>query len=178
MEIIEAEALCLKSIDYKDNDKILTLYASGIGKITVIAKGCKKPKAKLKFAASVLCFGHYYLSKKGNNYTLTGCDLYDSFYDLAMDIDKFYAASVVLELLDKMGMEEDYNSNLFLLSLKCLKELAYETKNSKSCLFGYLKLILEALGYECNAITFIEYYNYLLHNHNVQINSLKEMSKI
>ena len=178
METLEVEALCLKSIDYKDNDKLLTLYASGVGKLLVNAKGCKKPKAKLKFAASVLCFGHYYLTKTSSGYTLTGCDLYDSFYDLATDIEKFYAASVVLEILDKMGMEEDYNNNLFLMALKCLKELAYETKNPKSCLYGYLKLILEALGYECNAITFMEYYNYLLHNHNVQINSLKELAKI
>ena len=178
MEIKETDAICLKAVDYKDNDKLITLYASGLGKITVCAKGCKKPKAKLKFAASIFCFGHYYLTKKGSMYTLTGCDLIDSFYDLALDPEKFYSAAVIVEILEKMGMEDDYNNNLLVTCLKCLKEIAYGKEETKKILFIYLREILSSLGYKCNAVTFMEYYNYLLHTHGVNINSLKELIKL
>lgn len=173
--IIELDAICLRSVDYKDNDKILTLYAAGKGKIAINARGCKKEKAKLKYAATPFCFGKYYITTKGNTGTLTGCDLYDSFFDLTIDPLKFYAGAVVLEIMDKMGMEDDYNKNFFVVCLKCLKSLCYEDGDVKQKLYTYLKEIMLSLGYEIKAITLLEYYNHLLHNFDVRINSLKEL---
>lgn len=171
----EFDAICIRSIDYKDNDKILTLYATSKGKIAINARGCKKEKAKLKYAATPFCFGKYYVSTNGKTGTLTGCDLYDSFFDLTIDPYKFYAGSVVLELMDKLGMEEDYNASFFVVCLKCLKELCYTENDAKKTLFTYLKEIMLSLGYEVKAITLLEYYNYLLHILEVKINSLKEL---
>ena len=50
MDIV-INAIVLKSVDYKDNDKILTLYSPEKGKITAGIKGVKKSGAKLKFAS-------------------------------------------------------------------------------------------------------------------------------
>lgn len=38
----KVDALVLRSIDYKDNDKILTLFTLQNGKVTAAAKGVKK----------------------------------------------------------------------------------------------------------------------------------------
>ncbi len=85
MDVKEIDAICLRSVDYLENDKIITLYGTDVGKISMVAKGAKKPKAKLKYAASPLCFGHYYYSGKGNKQTLVGCDMFDSFFNIALD---------------------------------------------------------------------------------------------
>ena len=175
MDTIEIDAICIRSVDYLENDKIITLYGTDVGKISMIAKGAKKPKAKLKFAASPFCFGHYYYSGKGQKKTLIGCDTYDSFYNLALDPEKFFAATVILEVLDKMGMEDDYNKDLFVVVLKALKEMCYEDVKPKEYLYGVLKDILLTLGYECNAITLIDYYNYFKYTHSININSIKEL---
>ena len=42
---IKTEAVVLQSLDYKDNDKILTLFSPTLGKITAGIKGVKKPTA-------------------------------------------------------------------------------------------------------------------------------------
>ena len=175
METFEIDAICIRSVDYKDNDKIITLYGTNVGKIAMVAKGAKKPKAKLKYAASPLCFGHYYYSGKGGKQTLVGCDMYDSFFDISIDPEKFYAASVILEILDKMGMENDYNNDLFVLSIKGIKDLAYSNVDPKTYLFSQLQSIMKSLGYECKAITLLDYYNYFHFTHSVNINSLKEL---
>ena len=175
MDIKEIDAICIRSIDYQENDKIITLYGTDVGKITMSAKGAKKPKAKLKYAASPLCFGHYYYSEKGNKKTLVGCDMYDSFFPIAQDPEKFYAAIVILEVLDKMGMENDFNSNVFVVAVKAIKELCYGNEPIKEYLYSVLKEMLLALGYECNAITLLDYYNYFKYTHNVNINSIKEL---
>ena len=175
MDINEIDAICLRNVDYGENDKIITLYGTDVGKLAMIAKGAKKPKAKLKYAASPLCFGHYYYSGKGNKQTLVGCDMYDSFYDLSLDPEKFYAAATILEILDKMGMENDFNKDLFLNALKGLRDLCYEKVEAKPYLFSHLSKLMEALGYECKGITLLDYYNYFHFTHNVNINSLKEL---
>lgn len=169
------DAICIRAIDYKDNDKILTLYTPEKGKISINARGCKKEKAKLKFATSPFCFGKYYISTSGKNGTLTGCDLYDNFFDLTYDPVAFYAGAVVLEIMDKMGMEEDGNPAFMIASLNCLKRLCYEQGDKKEILFNELSTIMKSLGYEIKAITLMEYYNHFLHNFNVRINSLKEL---
>ena len=53
---VKTDAVVLKAIDYKDNDKLLTLFSPSLGKITAGIKGVKKPKAKLAFAAQPFCF--------------------------------------------------------------------------------------------------------------------------
>lgn len=80
MDIVSLDCLCLKAIDYKDNDRLVTLYASGKGRLTAVAKGCKSPKAKLKFAASPFCFGNYQLTSGKGGLVITGCDQYDGFF--------------------------------------------------------------------------------------------------
>ena len=38
MEIIEREGICLRAVDYGENDKIITLYLADHGKVGVTAK--------------------------------------------------------------------------------------------------------------------------------------------
>lgn len=177
MELLVEEGICLRSVDFKENDKILTLYLAEHGKVGVSAKGCKSANSKLKYATTPLCFGKYYLAKK-NKYVLTGCDCIDSFFNLAVEPVKYFCASVVLEVVDKMTLEGEYNHRLFVAMLECLNELCYKTQYPKVCLFEYLKKMTEALGYEVKAITFKDYYNYFLNTHQTKINSLLELIKM
>ena len=61
----KVDALVLRSANYRDDDKILTLFTLQQGKVTAAAKGVKKAGAKLKFAAQPFCFAEYVLAKKG-----------------------------------------------------------------------------------------------------------------
>ncbi|MEG1536046.1 MAG: DNA repair protein RecO [Clostridia bacterium] len=173
MEILEVDALCLRVADYKDNDKLLTLYGTEKGKFLAVARGCKKSNAKLKYAASPLCFGHYYFSAANDRYTLTGCDCYDSFFALTQDIDKFYCAMTILEFLDKASVENEFNKDLFVISVDFLRKLAYETLDCKLELFNYFRRAMILLGFKCNAIKLKDYYNFFANNLDITLNSLK-----
>ena len=95
---IKTDAIVLRSIDYKDNDKILTLFSPTLGKITAGIRGVKKPKARLSFAAQPFCFSEYVLAEKGGRYTLTSAYLHESFFALRTDILRFYAACAAAEI--------------------------------------------------------------------------------
>ena len=58
-------ALMIRSVDYADNDKILSLFSLEQGVISAKIRGVKKAGAKLKFAAEPFCFAEYILAGGG-----------------------------------------------------------------------------------------------------------------
>ncbi|UKI14173.1 MAG: DNA repair protein RecO [Clostridiales bacterium] len=121
-------ALCVRVVDYKDNDRLITLCTAEKGKILVKATGVKNPKAKLKFAASPLCFGEYIVVENKGRYTLKGCEAYDNFQDIVFDLKRYYAGFSVLEWLDKLSENADIDTvrALLIVGTEALKELAYD----------------------------------------------------
>ena len=52
MVILNTQGIVLKSVTYKENDLILTIYTRKLGKIAAIARGAKKSKSSL-----LICIG-------------------------------------------------------------------------------------------------------------------------
>ena len=144
------DCLCIKSIDYKDNDKLVTLYAFGEGKITASLKGVKKSKAKLKYASTLLCFGKYYFTGRNGYYNVIGCDLIDSFYGIWTDIDKYYPALCSLEILDKIADDREIGDKLAVITLEFLNQVCYKSNNNFLTFTKYLNKVIKVLGYELN----------------------------
>ncbi len=53
----------IRSRDYKDGDKVITLFSLEQGKITALAKGARKPTASLRGAVQLLAQGSYLLAR-------------------------------------------------------------------------------------------------------------------
>ncbi|MDR3263044.1 MAG: DNA repair protein RecO [Clostridiales bacterium] len=146
MDGIKLNALCVKAVDYKDNKTLLTLCTVEKGKISAAITGCKSAKSKLRFAASLLCFGEYILSERGGFFTVTNCALTDGFYEVRGDIDKLYSALAVIELLDKTTAEHTDISDYVYLALDALKNIAYKD-TPLFFLLKYLADLSELSGY-------------------------------
>lgn len=144
---IKTEAIVLQSIDYKDNDKILTLFSPSLGKITVVARGVKKPKAKLSFAAQPFCFAEYVLASKGGRYTLTGAYLHESFFSLRYDIVRFYAACALAEICLSILYENETYEGLFIGLIEALKALALAEEDPAEAVVGFALIALRESGY-------------------------------
>lgn len=145
-------ALCVRVVDYKDNDKLITLCTAEKGKVLVKAVGCKTPKAKLKYATSPLCFGQYLVISNKGRYTLKGCDAYDTFSDLALDLKRYYAGFSILEWLDKLSIEDETDTcrTLLILGTRTLKDLTYTDTAAEKILVRFLYSALKSLGYALN----------------------------
>lgn len=147
--------LCVRVVDYKDNDRLITLCTAEKGKILVKATGCKKPKAKLKYATSPLCFGEYSVIENKGRYTLKGCEVYDSFNDLVLDLKRYYAGFSILEWLDKLTVSNEIETCRVLLirGTRALKSLCYEDELSEKILINFVYDTLDILGYGLNLDT-------------------------
>lgn len=147
MEVVNA--VMLRAVDYKENDKILTLLTAENGKITAGIKGVKKAAAKLKFAAQPFCFAEYVLAKRGDKYTVINATECESFYDLRTDIEKFYAASAAVEAADALTYEGDEFREIFYALVDVLSKIS--NGGEKSHLISFLLLVLQKSGYAINA---------------------------
>ena len=143
---IKVNAIVTRSVDYKDNDKILTLYSLEKGKITANIKGVKKPKAKLKFASEPFCFAEYILAEKGGRYTVIGASYIDSFYDLRLNLQKYYLSACVIDVINNLIEDGDEDTALFTSTIEAIKNICY-TSNEKVALAYYLNYLAERLGY-------------------------------
>ncbi len=144
---VKTDAIVLRAIDYQENDKILTLFSPQLGKITVGAKGVKKPKAKLSFASQPFCFAEYILAERGGRYTMTGAYLHESFFSLRYDIDRFYAACAMSEACYTLLYGEENYEGLFIALIEGLKALALAEEDAAEAVISFLLVALRESGY-------------------------------
>lgn len=144
---VKTEAVVLQTTDYKDNDKILTLFSPSLGKITAGIRGVKKPTAKLAFAAQPFCFAEYVLAAKGDRYTVTSAYLHESFFELRTDFDKFYAACAAAEVCKLLTVENERYEGLFIGFMQCLKSLCQRDESAAEALISFMLIALRESGY-------------------------------
>ena len=141
----KVDALVLRTADYGENDKIVTLFSLQKGKISASLKGVKKAGAKLKFAAQPFCFAEYVLTGKGERNTVISAALTDGFYPLREDIGKFYAAACVLGVCDTLLFDGIVNEELFLRTVNTLKEMC--VSDEADALVSFMISALGLSGY-------------------------------
>ena len=144
---IKVNAIVLKSVDYKDNDKILTLYSLEKGKITAGIKGVKKSGAKLKFASEPFAFCEYVLAEKAGRYTVIGASYIDNFFNLRLNLTKYYASAVVLDGVNFLVGEGEADGALFSLIINAVKLINYKGEELKT-LIAFLMEFCKILGYK------------------------------
>lgn len=124
MSVFKARGIVIKEFFIGESDKIITLLVKEKGKISVSAKGARNQKSKFMAGTGLFCYSDFVIFEGRGFYSLTQCDLIESFYRLRNDIDKFYHASYFLELIDKTVLENMYSDEILLLLLRSLSVLS------------------------------------------------------
>lgn len=142
MDQIKFKGIVLKSIDYKDKDKLLTIFTLELGKITATLKGVNQEKAKLKFASMPFCFAEFVATNKNGFYTITECYQIESFYNVISNYSKSIAGFLGLEI-SSIIIQNQPDELWFLTLINYLKQLEF-SKCDENIL--QIKLMLETLN--------------------------------
>ena len=76
----------LKTIDFGETDRILTLLTRHFGKVSVVAKGIRKPTSRLAGHAEPLTHATYQLARGRNLDVLTGAESRALYRELREDL--------------------------------------------------------------------------------------------
>lgn len=146
MEQKKVTAIVTRAVPYNETDMILTLVTLEEGRITATAKSCLKPHAKLRYAAEPMNFGEYMLAGRGDRYIVTDCTQIESFGALTADLANYYAAALVLDVLQKLSPESQ--PSLFMHAVGALKSMAFENVPAPNAIADFLLSALSDNGYD------------------------------
>lgn len=101
------EGIVIRTIPYGESNKIVTLYSREAGKVTVMARGAKKPRSK--FAAITQPFTHgSFLIRKGRGMgTLSQGEQIESMRFIREDLEATAYASYVVEIIDRLTEQDE-----------------------------------------------------------------------
>lgn len=114
----------LKTIDFGETDRILTLLTRHFGKVSVVAKGIRKPTSRLAGHAEPLTHATYQLARGRNLDVLTGAESRSLFRALREDLQGIAAGWYIAELADRFALEKSPSAPLFDLVESALRHLA------------------------------------------------------
>ena len=137
----KTEGIVLKTNDYGEGNKILSVYTKEMGKVGMMAQGARKTKSR--FAAVSQPFTHaFFLFHIGSGLaSLNQADLIQTFPKIRGDLYRTAYASYILELTDRITEERQKNAGLYQLLLHSLRQLEEGKDNEIICRIYELKLL-------------------------------------
>lgn len=139
--------LILRDVSYKESDKILTVFTEDFGKITVSARGARKPKGKFTASSQLLVYSELTLSHRQGRYYLQEGRVLELFNGLRQDVLLLSIGAYFAELLDAVSDVDVLEQSLLSLGLNALLTLSKGQKNPELVKAAFeLKLMCEA-GY-------------------------------
>lgn len=118
--LVKWEGIVIRTTDYGEANKVLTLYTREHGKLGVMARGAKKPRSRLAAVSQLFTHG-FFLCKTGPGSgmaDLSQGDIVESYRDLRQDLTRTAYAAYIVELTDRLSEEREANPFVFqLLSL-------------------------------------------------------------
>ena len=140
------QGLVLKLIDYKDADKLASIFTSDYGVVTAKFVGVKKEKAKLKAIAQPFTFADFNFTMRSSSRVVAGASLIDNFYNLMNNYNKTICGYIVLDILKSILPEEKPEQDLFLLTIATLKNV--EQTNEYIATIDFILKFLKFSGFE------------------------------
>ena len=117
----KCEGIVIRTTDYGETNKILTIYTREAGKIGGMARGAKKPSSRLSGISQLFTYGYFLMQTGRGLGTVQQGEMISSLRSIREDIFKTAYASYIVELLDKATEEKQPNPYLF--------ELLYQSLN-------------------------------------------------
>lgn len=134
----ENTAIVLRRVNYRDNDRMVTLLSPSRGRIDAIIRNCRKPKSHNLNAGELFALGDYMMHENGERITVTSVRLIETFYPLRSDYDRLTCGVYLLNLAEAAAEPEQPEQELFMLLLHTLSRLAFSDQEWKPLLAGFL----------------------------------------
>ncbi len=116
--------LVIRSVDYKEADKILTVLTGEYGKLTVSARGARRKGSRISAASQLFAYSEMTLFVHNGRFQLNEAAILEQFTGIDQEIDTLALASYLAEVL---GCEEEQgqgNPPVLRLALNSLYALA------------------------------------------------------
>lgn len=145
MPVYKTEAIVLRRANLGEADRIVTLFTREYGRLSVVAKGARKPKSR--FAGRLELFTHLHgLLAQGRTLDVVSqLDVIDPFPAIRADLERMSVASFVVEVTDRATPEREPQPAVFAVLRQALTVVA--SGDAELAGYWYAAQILSLSGY-------------------------------
>jgi len=124
MKYGKLRGIVVRTVEYLESDRLLTVLTFEEGAVTIKAKGVRKKGAKLAFAAGQFFCGDFEIVSSRGRYVLIGASALHDYSDLASDIEKYYYACHFIDIASSVIMENHPDEEMLRFLLNSLHIMA------------------------------------------------------
>lgn len=121
--LYKIEGIVIRSMDYGEGHKIISIYTREAGKMSVMVRGAKKLKSRFGAITQLFTYGQFVVYKGGQMGTLNAGEIIDAHQKLREDLVKGAYAAYVAEMAEKLTGELEPSPMLFEQLLAALKNI-------------------------------------------------------
>ncbi|UJF35085.1 DNA repair protein RecO [Paenibacillus hexagrammi] len=108
------QGIVLRSMDYGEGNKIISLFTPELGKVSLMARGAKKVKSRHAAVTQLFTYGDFVFFKAGGQMgTLNHGEIVEAHHKLREDLYMSAYASYLVEMTDRMLGDEEGSAYLF-----------------------------------------------------------------
>lgn len=145
--LYRVEGIVIRSMDYGEGNKIITICTENAGKVGVLVRGAKKVKSRHAALTQLFTTAEYVFFRNGTGLgTLNSGEITSSHHVLRQDLVLAAYASYACELLDRVLQDEETGSFWYHQLKACLDALE-EGKDPGIVMNLYEMKILQTAGY-------------------------------
>ncbi|MBM7650004.1 DNA repair protein RecO (recombination protein O) [Bacillus ectoiniformans] len=109
----KCEGIVIRTANYGETNKIVTMFTKEKGKIAVMARGAKKPNSRLSSITQPFTHGYFLIQSGSGLGTLQQGEMVSSMRHIREDLIVTSYAAYIVELLDKSTEEKEAYPSLF-----------------------------------------------------------------
>lgn len=147
MASLTLNGIVLRHANYRDNDRILTIFTREQGTVTAAARRCRKCGSSLLACTEIFTYGEFVLFEGRGRYTVDACDVRERFYSLREDVERLAAGAYMLAVTESCTPKGQQNAELFDLLYYALSYTAYGKQAPADVALCFLARCLGILGY-------------------------------
>jgi len=141
-----SEGMVLARRNYGEADRIVSLYTKNHGRVSLIAKGVRRPKSRKRGHLEVFSHVRFQASTGHGLDLMTEAEAIGDFKEIRKSLKKVSLAYYFCEVIGRITHEGEPNEKLFNLILEYLEKLKSETR-LKSLRLDFIRNLLILMGY-------------------------------
>lgn len=122
--LYKLEGIVIRSMDYGEGHKIISIFSREAGKMSVMARGAKKLKSRHGAITQLFTYGQFVVYKNSQMGTLSSGEIIDANQKLREDLEKGAFAAYIAEMAEKLSGDMEPNAMLFEQLLAALRGIA------------------------------------------------------
>jgi DNA repair protein RecO (recombination protein O) len=146
--LFRTDAIILRRQDFKEYDRLVTLFTPEYGKFTVVAKGVRRPTGRNTGHVELFTCTRMLIARGRDLGVLNQSEMTDSFLTIREDLERAAYAHHVVELLDRFTEPEEAHPELYGLLLDTIARIADRAADLRIVARHYELSLLALVGFQ------------------------------